>query len=398
MSYSSAVDYAALAEDLKDALEIFNPIADNLEISLKSFGKARDSLQQAKENYSKDPTTHAKEELDDFTSEAKLNLDIVKNLERDFSSKLKIVALNKGVSRQSIIKSLEINHNQVENDRMLNILKAAQTLDICFVIDATGSMHMDKMFEALRKKIRDILDSLKENNPYLKYQLSFVAYRDPEDGPKHIELLPFTSSKTEFEDRIKKINAAGGGDECEDVIGGLDAAANFRWLFANRLLFLCGDAPCHGMEYHRESCEDRHPSGLGINSCDVIRRFAELNVLMFFWKINDTTNKMIDKFNEEARSMNLTADLHDGTDEFIKTIPIDIKSIESIIQSMAESITSSVSSSLSKSMSKGGGIKPRSIKNTLRVMEKLVEEEDTRSDLKNPSVDRSMKAIGGGFI
>ena len=59
-----------------------------------------------------------------------------------------------------------------------------------------------------------------------------------------------------------KISATGGGDEPEDVVGGMDRALSLDWPSSSgsRVLFHLGDSPPHGgPKYH--NYEDDYPTG-----------------------------------------------------------------------------------------------------------------------------------------
>ncbi len=49
----------------------------------------------------------------------------------------------------------------------------------------------------------------------------------------------------------------GGGDIPEDVLGGLNAAANLSWQAPTRFLVLIGDAPAHGRDCTQPGTVDR---------------------------------------------------------------------------------------------------------------------------------------------
>lgn len=72
------------------------------------------------------------------------------------------------------------------------------TVDLCFVMDTTGSMS--PWVEACKVKVRDILTRLpervREKHPHVKTQLrfAFVAYRDICDGGRQFTTLPFTDA------------------------------------------------------------------------------------------------------------------------------------------------------------------------------------------------------------
>jgi hypothetical protein len=294
---------------------------------------------------------------------------ILKNSVTSFSKKY-------SVSHRYAIQMLKRYHDQQEIDRLKNIFKTAQSIDLCFVLDATGSMAIAQVFQALKNNIRQLIEVMRDCAPYLEYQLSVVAYRDPEDGAGHFEILPFTTSRTEFEIFLANIRGAGGGDQCEDVLGGLKVASGLEWKCYNRLLFLCGDAPCHGTQYH-EGCGDSHPEGLrSVSSKEILHKLVEKQVQMFFWKVNHTTDKMILEFNKEASTSPGRFAGDRDRSCFIETVHIDTANANTILASVKDSISEASSRSFSKSSSRASGLKQREIKNTLNNLEKIEEEEE----------------------
>jgi hypothetical protein len=113
-----------------------------------------------------------------------------------------------------------------------------------------------------------------------------VAYRDHCDGPLRIEALPCQPSVSAFAAFLDRIKATGGGDEPEDVLGGIEEAVrlvgfpaglctlirksnscclgSMDWEILGpntaRLLFHIADSPCHGVDYH-DGYADDHPTG-----------------------------------------------------------------------------------------------------------------------------------------
>ena len=174
--------------------------------------------------------------------------------QRKFEEKVREVARESGVGAEKILPLLGAFHANEETNKVLGMLLYAQTCDLCFVFDTTGSMT--PAFDCLKSNIKGILSGIKALNPHIQVRIGLVAYRDPEDGDKHltIHVLPLQKSITAFSNKAKEIVCGGGGDECEDVIAGLEAASKFDWITPvpgtdpveyfshsqNRLIFMCG--------------------------------------------------------------------------------------------------------------------------------------------------------------
>lgn len=132
----------------------------------------------------------------------------------------------------------------------------AESVDLAFVIDATGSMA--SYIEGVKRHIRTIIKEVKRTHPGLSLRMAVVAYRDVDDANR-FEVLDFVSSVEEFESFVATIAAKGGGDLPEDMAGGLQQANHLHWKNTTRVVFCIADAPCHGREY----CDkrDKYPGG-----------------------------------------------------------------------------------------------------------------------------------------
>ena len=134
-------------------------------------------------------------------------------------------------------------HKEDEKLKISNIidkLKLAQTVDVCFLVDCTGSM--DQYIDEVKTIIKRGLEKLTKIFKDIQLRFSFIGYRDYEieiseeipeeieissdtpkkwiDPPNRIEKLAFTTDFEKFSKFVGEIKAGGGGDTCEDVFGG----------------------------------------------------------------------------------------------------------------------------------------------------------------------------------
>ena len=363
------------------------------------FGKAEESEKKVKEyKTEKKAVKKLEEEPPSATRDAELATRerILKEREREVMEGVaslhigaKEVADRTGSTLTDVLEKLDTSYNKVESYRVLKLVKFAQSVDVCFVYDATGSMHAH--FRTLNSSIREFVEGIKTQNPNMVLRLSMVVYRDPEDGAGHIQFHKFDSNISSFEKYVEAINVGGGVDECEDVIGALKAAEELEWKSANKLLFLCGDAPCHGTRYYQHAF-DMHPQGLGIQSLRILHNMIDKRIQVVFWKVNESTNKMIQVFNEEASS-------HPGQgllpvekdrDEYISTYAL---SKTNILESMTNSLYESISSSLSHSMS-SSSLKTKSISKSVKLALSYKSTLPTHAEESSSKSRRS--ASGGG--
>ncbi len=136
-------------------------------------------------------------------------------------------------------------HNGVNFHTMNNICFISDTVDIAFVVDATGSMGDE--IEYLKAELQDVIGKVKEQNKDVFIRLGSVFYRDHGDE--------YITRKSDLSDDIDNTitfigeqHAGGGGDFPEAVDDALDVAVhNLNWSqnARSRILFLILDAPPH---------------------------------------------------------------------------------------------------------------------------------------------------------
>lgn len=173
-----------------------------------------------------------------------------------------------------------------------------KSIDLCFLVDCTGSMK--PYLDELTKHIFDLCLSIQNMHPLCTIRLGFVGYRDVmEEQHDNFVVLDFTETWEDFRALVRNQAAAGGGDEAEDVIGGLNKVLYLDWKADNRLLIHIGDAPCHGIKFHGGISSDHFPEGdpKGLQVEDLLAQFMVLNIKYAFARINYKTDQMINQFN-----------------------------------------------------------------------------------------------------
>lgn len=242
------------------------------------------------------PPKTAKEEFKESALAAKAAHEELRSAVKSAASKLGMSA--KDVSR----KVREYGFNK-EKERVMTLMRAAQACDLVFCLDATGSMG--SILDAVKSELQSILDELNAMmGNQMKVRIGVVAYRDVNDGPKRLEVLPLTANNaiataSKF---VGGLQAMGGADPCEDAISGLAAAADLDWKLPVKVLIWCGDAPCHGRQYH-DGVDDDYPDGKFPGSqpvAPVLEKLRHKSVDLTFLKLTKHTDTMIRKFNEEA--------------------------------------------------------------------------------------------------
>lgn len=143
-----------------------------------------------------------------------------------------------------------LNINQLPEDRSVIItLPGANvilpySLDVMFVIDATGSMSDELRY--LITELRDIISAVQVRHEQIRMRFGLVVYRDVGDEYV-VRSFAFTDSLNEMQIQLNKQRAGGGGDYPEAMEQALEEAVNAKWSKGNvaRLLFLVADAPPH---------------------------------------------------------------------------------------------------------------------------------------------------------
>ena len=143
-----------------------------------------------------------------------------------------------------------LNLNQLPEDRSMTItLPGANvvlpySLDVMFVIDATGSMSDELRY--LITELRDIISAVQVRHEQIRMRFGLVVYRDVGDEYV-VRSFAFTDSLNEMQIQLNEQRAGGGGDYPEAMEQALEKAVNAKWSEGNvaRLLFLVADAPPH---------------------------------------------------------------------------------------------------------------------------------------------------------
>jgi von Willebrand factor type A domain len=159
-------------------------------------------------------------------------------------------------------------------------MKALNHVDLCFVVDTTGSMG--NFIKAAQEQLLNTIKSLSANNS-INLQIGLVEYRDhpPQDRTFITRVYPLTANLQQMQQVINKLRADGGGDAPEAVYNGVDdACKQMKWrAHSCRFILLVGDAPPHGFaKWLQEMMPDRRfnvhgdtwangcPSGLNVQS------------------------------------------------------------------------------------------------------------------------------------
>ena len=124
----------------------------------------------------------------------------------------------------------------------------ASDLDLMFIMDCTSSMS--SYISQCKRDINEIVKTIKEENNGVKVRISFVGYRDFDQGARSMSVLGFTKDVNEFEKFMINVKAAGGGDAAEDMAGGFEQVLKQSWANnSTKVGIIICDAPCHGRKF-----------------------------------------------------------------------------------------------------------------------------------------------------
>jgi hypothetical protein len=237
------------------------------------------------------------------------------------------------LSSVSTLEAKTIRLREEIISKTLDNIKRSMQVDLCFVLDSTGSMR--RYIDATKDCILQVVNHMELTNPSLKLWVGLCCYRDHCDGDNRLQFFEFSDSYSKFKSYLSKVKATGGGDGPEDVLGGLDAAVDkMKWNHRTRIIFHMGDAPPHGTRF--TSLHDSYPEGdpHGLTAESVLEKIKSAEILYHFGKITDKTDEMLNVFHSIIGEFN-EFDIH-----------TDSKDPKALTDKLFESVCSSITSSV----------------------------------------------------
>lgn len=177
-----------------------------------------------------------------------------------------------------------------ENNKVMSFI----TLDLAFIMDITGSMKA--YLQMAKDKIIGMIDNIKKNCTTVEVKLGFVGYRDYLDTNHEYLTVKLNKNAKEVRDYISKVEV-GGGNDCEDMAGGLNIGLNFEWSGKSRFAVLIADVPCHGKKYHDLEGFDKFPDGdPKYNIEKIVENYAKKEISLLCLNITDKTVTLYNNF------------------------------------------------------------------------------------------------------
>mmetsp|Transcript_34366 Transcript_34366/g.79480 ORF Transcript_34366/g.79480 Transcript_34366/m.79480 type:complete len:1819 (+) Transcript_34366:217-5673(+) len=230
----------------------------------------------------------------------------------------------------------------MEDFKVLPPAPKTDSFDICFIMDATGSMG--PYIDAARDSVLGIASDLEATYPKQKRRFAVVAYRDldpstPKNTEYPVELLGFTSDVCEVRDFFAALVPTGGHDIPEDLLAGLDTALKLDWQATTRTAIMIADAPCHGQRFHKFDDHFPHePDPHGLTADGLLTGFKRVGIDMFLARINPATDQMISEFRKVNEVLELTLDGQETSDIAENFRKLAVRAIgETLVASVAVS-------------------------------------------------------------
>ena len=130
-----------------------------------------------------------------------------------------------------------------------NAKKERETIEVCFVLDTTGSMG--GLIEGAKQKVWSIANEILSTKPVPNLRIGLIGYRDRKDAYV-TQVHDLSEDIDDIYAKLMKFQAQGGGDTPESVNQALhEAVTKIKWDKSKKVLklvFLVGDAPPH-MDY-----------------------------------------------------------------------------------------------------------------------------------------------------
>ena len=130
-----------------------------------------------------------------------------------------------------------------------NAKKERETIEVCFVLDTTGSMG--GLIEGAKQKVWSIANEILSTKPVPNLRIGLIGYRDRKDAYV-TQVHDLSEDIDDVYAKLMKFQAQGGGDTPESVNQALhEAVTKIGWDKSKKVLklvFLVGDAPPH-MDY-----------------------------------------------------------------------------------------------------------------------------------------------------
>ena len=289
-------------------------------ISLKNETKIRQNklesrISELESKYDSNDYYDTSEEVNNTKEDLNSNISTIEDKIIEYSDKNDLPPVNfdklyaSNIIVNSILESLNNSTKKIKREqnmisrevdsigKAINVEKKT-SLDLLFIIDATGSMG--PYIDQVKQNIINIMNRIPFECPGININLGFIAYRDEYDIKRNdIVNIEFTQNFQQLENKIRNVFPVANTDYPEEVAWGIEKALEKNWESEARYSILIADAPCHGLKYHdTEVMDDEYPNGVpGRKNIEVlIKELAEKNVSLYCVEITEYTEIMFKIF------------------------------------------------------------------------------------------------------
>ena len=289
-------------------------------ISLKNETKIRQNklesrISELESKYDSNDYYDTSEEVNNTKEDLNSNISTIEDKIIEYSDKNDLPPVNfdklyaSNIIVNSILESLNNSTKKIKREqnmisrevdsigKTINVEKKT-SLDLLFIIDATGSMG--PYIDQVKQNIINIMNRIPFECPGININLGFIAYRDEYDIKRNdIVNIEFTQNFLQLENKIKNVFPVANTDYPEEVAWGIEKALEKNWESEARYSILIADAPCHGLKYHdTEVMDDEYPNGVpGRKNIEIlIKELAEKNVSLYCVEITEYTEIMFKIF------------------------------------------------------------------------------------------------------
>lgn len=162
--------------------------------------------------------------------------------------------------------------------------KMSYTVDIVFVIDATGSMGdlIDIVKNNALSFYSDLSEIMSKKNKVIQsLRIKVIAFRDyiadRKDAMLSTDFFNLPEETDDFRDTINSIEAFGGGDEPEDGLEALAFAIRSKWntesLKRRQIIVVWSDASTHELGYGKK--EPSYPKSMAKDFNELTRWWGD---------------------------------------------------------------------------------------------------------------------------
>lgn len=142
-----------------------------------------------------------------------------------------------------------------------NLATVRTTVDLCFLLDVTGSMG--DSIAAAKERVLALAAGVRVRFAAATFRFAFVGYRDVGDRDDQFVVLDFTPEMDALRAVLDRTAAKGGNDIPENVQGALVKVVELGWSGRVKVLVHIADAPAHSTELHDlERHRDDFPDGV----------------------------------------------------------------------------------------------------------------------------------------